>query len=287
MKGIDLFCSAGGSTTGMKMAGHKITDAYDINSDALDAYQENHPEVNIHQQDILELSAADLPKTDFILGSTPCKNFSQINMFTKDFDMTLTTHFLDLIKEYQKIKDIFWMCENVPTIKPYLKKGTLGKILMAADYGVPQKRKRWIGGNYKQPLKTHSKTPCGHLKPWVTFKHIKASDGGSPISRKGLEGAYRRANEMGRRKCNFNIHFIEDHDIVFTITSSEYHGIRAGSQVIYDNGILRKITFLECQRAQSFPDDYIFKGNLKERWRQLGDAVPPLMMKAIGDALNG
>ncbi|MBU0846668.1 DNA cytosine methyltransferase, partial [Patescibacteria group bacterium] len=47
-----------------------------------------------------------------------------------------------------------------------------------------------------------------------------------------------------------------------------------------------RLTFLECMRAQSFPDDYIFCGTIAERYKQVGQAVPPLMMKKVQEGLK-
>ena len=48
----------------------------------------------------------------------------------------------------------------------------------------------------------------------------------------------------------------------------------------------RVITAREMARLQSFPDDFIFKGNKKWQLVQIGNAVPPLLGKAIGLAVK-
>ena len=285
MRVIDLFAGAGGSSLGFKLGGFDIVLAVDNNEVALCSYEANHPEVEVWNEDILKLTAKDLPKADVILGSTPCQEFS-IAKLNRTYDMTLTNHFLSIIHEYNPK---YWMLENVPTIAKFLH--VPYNILTTADYGVPQKRRRCIAGKYPIPTPTHSEhgnqtLDNGNLKPWVKFGEIKHPDGSKPISKKAIAGAFRRANEMGRKKCSFMPQFISDNDVLFTITASEFHGLRAGGHVIYDSGILRNLTFLECVRAQSFPDNYIFKDTQAERYHQVGDAVPPLLAKAVALAIK-
>lgn len=280
MEAIDLFCGAGGSTLGAKLAGHRVTHAYDIDSTSLDAYQENHPEVEVHQTDILDLDANQLPKgAEIFLGSTPCESFSLLNLHDRSCDMQLTRHFLNVVKDY---KPAIWVMENVPQIARFLN-GTPYRLLCAANYGVPQRRVRCMVGNYTEPGQTHAEHPCGHLRPWVTFGKIRDDnkDNWSVISMKGLSGAYKRAWEMGKKGNSFHLQFIDESGVLPTVTSSESHGVRCGSTIVYEGGMLRRLTFLECVRAQSFPDDYVFKGTVQQKYKQVGQAVPPLLMKAI------
>ena len=291
MKVIDLFCGAGGSTLGFKMAGFDVILGVDINEITLSTYKANHPEVKTWQTDIMQLNANDLPKADVIIGSTPCTEFSIANI-KRTFDMTLTNHFLDIVYEYHPR---YWMLENVPQIAPFLKLDSHHKIpyniLNAADYGVPQKRRRCIAGKHPLPTPTHLEhgnqtLDNGSLKPWVKFGEIKHPDGAKTISKKGITGAFKRANRLGKKGYSFDLQFKDENDVLPTFTATSYHGLRASSTIIWDQGKLRRLSWLECVRTQSFQDDYIFKGTQAQRYHQLGDAVPPLLAKAVAEAIK-
>ncbi len=277
MKCIDLFCGCGGSSLGARLAGHEIIAAYDYNSTFLKSYKANHPDVPIFNRNILELEASDLPVgADILLGSTPCESFSMVNMHGRSCDMELTHHFLKIVREYQPK---YWVMENVPQVAKFLN-GTPYQMLCAADYGVPQRRKRCMAGNFPEPIQTHK---FGELTAHVPFGRIKDLDRNNwgILSKKAIEGAYRRVHEMGIKGNQFKIKFVDNNTILNTVTSSESHGVRAGSHIVWDDGVLRRLTMLECQRAQSFPDTYIFYGTDAEKYKQIGQAVPPLLMKAI------
>ena len=48
---------------------------------------------------------------------------------------------------------------------------------------------------------------------------------------------------------------------------------------------LRPLSVRECARIQTFPDDWVFYGSTASKYRQIGNAVPVLLAKAIGDYL--
>jgi len=57
------------------------------------------------------------------------------------------------------------------------------------------------------------------------------------------------------------------------------------SHIHYDASQGRTITIREAARLQSFPDGFKFAGGMNAAFRQIGNAVPPLMAKAVGEAL--
>ena len=64
------------------------------------------------------------------------------------------------------------------------------------------------------------------------------------------------------------------------------HGVPGGeNMVVLDNGSVRYYTVRESARIQTFPDDYLFSASWTESMRQIGNAVPVRLAKAVGDSV--
>lgn len=57
------------------------------------------------------------------------------------------------------------------------------------------------------------------------------------------------------------------------------------SHIHYDSGQARTISVREAARLQSFPDGFVFEGPMNPAFRQIGNAVPPLMSKAVAEQM--
>lgn len=207
---IDLFSGCGGVSCGLSLAGFKIKAAVEIDKHAVDTYLDYEllSRVNVLNEDICTLSgeailkAAKIKKDDIYLfaGCPPCQNFSRQNPQNKnksdDERKKLLFEFLRIIEE---IVPPFILMENVPGIMSDFNENILNEflkrlgdnylikknILNAANYGVPQLRKRFVlqavrkdiskellkyGFNFDLPKETHNKNGTEGLKKWRTVK---------------------------------------------------------------------------------------------------------------------
>lgn len=207
---IDLFSGCGGVSCGLNLAGFKIKSAVEIEKHAVDTYLSYEPlsKVKVLNNDICKLSgkqilkAAKLKESEIYLfaGCPPCQNFSRQNPLNKDKSeedrKKLLFEFLRIIEE---IKPPFILMENVPGIKSKINNNILtefldrlkmqyevfDEILNAADYGVPQARKRFVlhairkdinkelllyGFTFSLPKATHNKKGDNGLYKWKTVK---------------------------------------------------------------------------------------------------------------------
>lgn len=176
MKVLDTFAGAGGFSLGFHLTGHyEIIGAIEFDQWAADTFKFNHPDSTVLVGDIKQydkefLLEAFPNKPDIILGGPPCQGFSIAN--NKAGDPTDPRN--SLFKEFVRLGQIFepkiMIMENVPNL---MKARTHDKelvidiivkelealgyyvyhnILSAADYGVPQIRKRLVVVASKEPL---------------------------------------------------------------------------------------------------------------------------------------
>lgn len=188
------------------------------------------------------------------------------------------------------------------------------KVLNAVDYGVPQNRKRAIFIGNKEGYKTEFPEPTHgnstsqlgifgdqKLKSFVTVgetlkditrksklsNHILPThaeivlkrmsfvpEGGNqkdiPAEYKPPQKFLNTYGRLNRKKPSNTIHTRFD----VASTGSLYHPTEN-----------RALTVREGARLQSFPDTYIFSGKKGSQYRQVGNAVPPLLAKALGEKI--
>ena len=107
-------------------------------------------------------------------------------------------------------------------------------------------------------------------------------------SQKLIDGFLRRAKRNKILKRGFGWQFLKMDDQSYTI-SARYYKDGCEALIKYDEkfkpGSIRKLTERECARIQSFPDNYEFKGGKIKMYKQIGNAVPPKMAKAVAKSI--
>jgi len=233
---VDIFSGCGGVSCGLTLAGFKVKAAVEIDRSAVDTYQSYPPlsKVNVLHGDICKLSGEDILKAarinreDIYLfaGCPPCQNFSGKNPENKNKSIAERKKLLfEFLRVIEEILPPFVLMENVPGIKTENNKVILDEFLMrlkeryivedeivnAADYGVPQIRKRYVLHAVRKdihidlqesefifslPKPTHDANSKDGLLPWKT---VREAIGDLPAIKAGE--TYRNDGRIYNHKC--------------------------------------------------------------------------------------
>lgn len=194
---ISLFSGCGGLDLGFKKEGFKIVWANDKVQDACVTYRKNI-DSNIICADLNEISINDLPHGDVLIGGPPCQSFSLLGKRRPDdIRANLAWKYLDILKDKRPKLFLFENVIGIKSAQTVNGNNVLQELksivenlgynlsthtLNAADYGVPQRRRRvFIAGSFngekiKSPQPTHSSTPRKTLINSTLEKWITSSD---------------------------------------------------------------------------------------------------------------
>jgi len=298
LKVVSLFAGAGGMDLGFINADHDIIWANDNYADAIETYKMNIGE-HIVCEDIKKIPSEKIPDCDIIIGGFPCQGFSVANpkRSTKDSRNKLYLEMLRIVKEKQPK---FFLAENVKGILSLAKGKAMNLIvsdfqeagykvkycqLNAADYGVPQKRERvFILGTRKDvtvsiefpPPPTHAEPGSKRLdglKPWVSIGEVLQ---GIPEPADAPDLPNHTCSKYKLRFNNYLGHrYVEPTKPAPTITARG--DMRGGVVIIHHPSNQRRMTARELASVQSFPLDFVFSGSRTSAYRQIANAVPPLL----------
>lgn len=351
-KVLDLFCGAGGLSLGFKMAGFNVIGGIDFNQEAIDTHALNFKNGFHFCGDIStidnEVILKEFKGVDVIIGGPPCQGFSTANMWQKDhMEDDRNKLFYEFIRFVELLKPKAFVMENVRGIltkdNGHVKEamleimGELGykvnvKVLVASDYGVPQKRMRAFFVGIREEIGQTFNFDMMEIKDKVTVddaisdiydldeitkkstvedKFTLKTEPKSEyqkLMRKNTDNTLHNhnikyPNDLVQLRMAFvpeggNWRDVPEHlwDTVRTNRhSSAYRRLDSKDvSITIDTGHMnyfhpkreRVPTVRESARIQSFPDDFIFTGGQGAQFRQVGNAVPPLLSKAIASALK-
>lgn len=177
-KFLDLFCGCGGFSTGFEKAGFETRAGIDNAEDVLGSFKPNHSsKAESHNYDISkEAMKFDV---DYIIGSPPCQGFSHAKGSRSKEDARNNLVF-DFIRWVSVNQPKFVVMENVAGIRnisedfldkieeEYSKAGykIAEGVLNSAEFGVPQKRKRYFVIGVREDLEVEPSLPePSHMKP--------------------------------------------------------------------------------------------------------------------------
>jgi DNA (cytosine-5)-methyltransferase 1 len=360
---VDVFCGAGGLSTGFLAARGELGEHYDIvfavdhDQHAMRTYRANHfadqpadqcPRAccdDIGKVDAARILSVIRPRkhVDVLIGGPSCQGVSPAGL--RNPDDKRNQMLLAFVRLVEELRPKWFVMENVPglthsnnrellaeilrllsSIKGY---EVAGDVLLAADYGVPQFRYRLflIGTRTGTPIRFPSPS---YLRATNAEKHsyetvseaigdlaaiapTEIEPGEDPARSQAVVPNHwcRAITEINRRRIATVSKAHDWRDIpiellparYFTTRSSDQKGsygrlawdwpaytvtnaslnITAGAFTHPDHD--RCLSVREVARIQSFPDEYVFLGSLEAQYRQVGNAVPPLLARAVAETI--
>ena len=301
---IELCAGGGGQALGLEMAGYHHVAAVEYEPHYCTTLRKNRPQWNVFQQDIRSFRCEDFSDIDLIAGGVPCPPFSIAGkQLGADDDRDMFPAAISII---DRIRPRAVLLENVPGLASAkfegYRRGLMSqlskfgyqpewRVLQASDYGVPQLRPRFIlialrpgdAEFFEWP------NPSGSLRTVGQMLVDLMEENGWP----GAEAWASRAATIaptivgGSKKHG-------GPDLGPTRARLQWRqmgvdglGIadKAPDETFPEKGMPR-LTPRMVARIQSFPDDWEFMGSKTIACRQIGNAFPPLVAKAVGLAIR-
>jgi len=248
----------------------------EIDKHAIQTYEKNFGRDVKNYGDATKINPNELPDFDLLCGGFPCQAFS-IAGKRRGFKDTRGTLFFEIARILQVKKPKVVLLENVKgllnhdegqTFKVILE--TLGElgydvqwlVLNSRFFGVAQNRERvFIIGSFR-----------GQSRPEVLFKQNTDDE---VVSEKGLVVLNKTSHSNNR---------VYSSDGLSPTLNTMQGGLRQ-PKIITDN-LIRRLTPVECERLQGFPDGWTEGVSDSQRYRQLGNAVTVNVVKAIVEKLQ-
>lgn len=328
---IDLFCGAGGLTVGLKQARFQVVGAVDLDEVAVATYRRNNRRIHVWNEDIRHLSGASVMRQlnlkrgdlDLLAGCPPCQGFSTMRTLNRGSSVHDDRN--DLVLEFLRFVRVLLpksvMLENVPglAIDTRMKLVCDGltklgyrwqkRVVNAAHYGVPQRRRRMLllasrNGGVTIPVGTANKVTVRDA-----ISHLPAAGkSGDPMHDVGERRAPRIIDLIRRipRDGGSRTALLDSEQLTCHKKTDGFYDVYG--RMAWDNvaptitsGCTnpskgrflhpsedRAITLREAALLQTFPERYQFsmKRGKEHAAALIGNALPPRMIKTFAAAVQ-
>lgn len=303
MQSIEFCAGAGGQALGLEQAGFQHAALVEIERDFAQTLRLNRPDWNVHATDMGMFDGRPFKGVELLTAGLPCPPFSIAGKQLGEQDER--NLFPDAIRLIDEIRPKAVMIENVrgflsavfDDYRAHLKVqlGKLGyrvdwRLLNASDFGVPQLRPRVVIAALRTDLIDAFDWPevNPHNPPTVgeCLRDLMGANGW-----RGVDRWIAQANEIaptlvgGSKK-----HGGPDLGPTRARRAWASLGVEgkslANAPPDHDFIGMPRLTLRMAARLQGFPDDWQFHGTKTTRYRQIGNAFPPPVAKAVATSIR-
>ena len=282
----------------------EIVYANDIDKNANKMFEENFG-IKPDSRNIREVDSFEIPTFDILTGGFPCQSFSVSAQNPKRLGIKdeRGTLFFEMVRVLKHRQPLAFVAENVKGILSANKREAFPliieefenagytisyKLMLSADFGVPQKRERvFIVGirndlGFKFPF--NEEFPIKSEKDYVPLVTVLENEVAEKyyFSEKAVQGMLnsRTSKTMNKGRAQ---------DITKPCNTVSSHlakvSLNSTDPVLLEDDKYRRFTPREVARIQSFPEKYKLVGSEGAQYRMLGNAIPPVMMWYLANDL--
>lgn len=303
MSCLELCAGAGGQALGLEEAGFEHVGLVEIDKNCCATLRVNRPHWNVIEQDLRIFDGTPYRGIDLVAGGLPCPPFSVAGkQLGRNDERNL---FPDAIRIIERCRPRAVMIENVRGLLDAVfddyrnhvgrQLDKLGyhpewRLFNAADFGVPQLRPRVLFVAIRKNLVDNFAWPLpGFVMPPTVGEVLF-----DLMSERGWKGAKewpKRANEIaptivgGSRRHG-------GPDLGPTRARMAWASLGVDGKGIWDSAPgpdfvgMPRLTVRMVARLQGFPDDWQFVGRKTSAYRQVGNAFPPPVARAVGEQIR-
>jgi DNA (cytosine-5)-methyltransferase 1 len=302
MRSIEICAGAGGQALGLEQAGFHHVALIEIDANACATLRSNRPEWNVIEGDVKFFSAGKYYNIDLLAGGVPCPPFSVAGkQLGNEDERDLFPEALRLVREcspkavmLENVRGIFDSKfdnyrENIMAQLKSMGYSCEWEIVNAHHYGIPQLRARALLIALKHGYAPYFKWPPGAAAPLPTVGQLLFGE----MSKNGWKGAAEWAKQadgiaptlVGGSKKHGGA------DLGPTRARLAWEKLNVNGKGLADDSPekdfdgMPKLTIKMAALLQGFPPEWEFAGKKTPAYRQIGNAFPPPVAKAVGGSI--